>query len=195
MPTSQLQCIRADSHDQIFGPDIFSCIVSAHKNVDLRSGLTVLVFHKFDVTDSRWWRKYLTWGGGHDGPPKCFWLLCSNASEEEAETWWLLISISGASKRFFGSLGYLVLAEQRVCQGVLEIFWSYVSVNSKPDHPPGPTGKCFERANSPPPQHREDAKPRQKNGAKAPPRGNYFQKSSRKPQNMRQISRKTVLKC
>ena len=25
--------------------------------------------------------------GGHDGPPKCFWPLCPNDKEEEAETW------------------------------------------------------------------------------------------------------------
>ena len=49
-------------------------------------------------------------GGGHDGPPKCFWPLCSNAWKVEAETWWLLILIYGASKKvIFGSLGYPVL--------------------------------------------------------------------------------------
>ena len=53
MPTSELQHIKADSHAQIFGADIFSGIFSAHKNVDLRSGVTVSLFHKFDVTDSR----------------------------------------------------------------------------------------------------------------------------------------------
>ena len=69
------------------------------------------------------------WGGGHDGPPKCFWPLCPNALEEEAETWWLLILIYGPSKKvIFGSLGYPVLPWQRVCQGVLEIFWSYRSI-------------------------------------------------------------------
>ena len=68
-------------------------------------------------------------GGGHDGPPKCFWPLCPNALLEEAETWWLLILTYGASKKvIFGCLGYPVLPWQRVCQGVLEIFWSYRSI-------------------------------------------------------------------
>ena len=65
-----------------------------------------------------------------------------------------------------------------------------VSVNSKHDHPPGqPPGNVFERANSPPTGHEESAKPQllgQKNRAKTPPPGNYFQKSSQKrQQNMR----------
>ena len=68
-------------------------------------------------------------GAGHDGPPKCFWPLCPNALEEEAETWLLLILIYGASKKvIFGSLGYPVLPWQRLCQRVLEIFWSYCSI-------------------------------------------------------------------
>ena len=65
-------------------------------------------------------------GGGHDGHLKCFWPLCPNVYMEEAETWWLLTLIYVASKKvIFGSLGYLVLPWQRVCQGVLEIFWSF----------------------------------------------------------------------
>ena len=68
-------------------------------------------------------------GGGHDGPPKCFLPLCPNALEEEAETWWLLILIYLASKKvIFGSLGCPMLPWQWVCQGVLEIFWSYRSI-------------------------------------------------------------------
>ena len=69
------------------------------------------------------------WHEGPWWPPKCFWPLCPNALEEEAETWWLLILIYGASKKvIFGSLGYPVLLWQRVCQGELEIFLSYRSI-------------------------------------------------------------------
>ena len=59
-----------------------------------------------------------------------------------------------------------------------------MSVNSKPDHPPGHTpGEFFKSSDSPPPEHKESGKPQplgQKNRAKTPPRGNYFQKSSKK---------------
>ena len=67
--------------------------------------------------------------GGAWWPPTCFWPLCRNALEEESATWWLLILMYGASKKvLFGSLGYPVLPWRRVCQGVLEIFWSYCSI-------------------------------------------------------------------
>ena len=43
----------------------------------------------------------------------------------------------------------------------LLILLLYVSVSSKPDHPPGkPLGNFFEIANSPPPGHKESAKSR-----------------------------------
>ena len=55
---------------------------------------------------------------------------------------------------------------------------AYVSVNSKPDHPP-PLWECFERVNSPPPRHKESMEPRpmgQKNRAKTPLPGQLFSK-------------------
>ena len=55
-----------------------------------------------------------------------------------------------------------------------------VSVNSKPDHPPG---NFFETLNSPHPGQKESAKPRplgQKNRAKTPPPGRLFSKIQQK---------------
>ena len=56
--------------------------------------------------------------------------------------------------------------------------------------PPSQTPReFFERANFPSPRHKDSAKPRplgQKNRAKSHPRDNYFQNSSKKPQNMKQ---------
>ena len=53
-----------------------------------------------------------------------------------------------------------------------------VSVNSKPDHPPG---NFFERANSPLPGRKKVQNPcARKIVLKPHPRGNYFQKSSKK---------------
>ena len=55
--------------------------------------------------------------------------------------------------------------------------------------PPWQTpGDVFERANFPPPWHKESAKPRplwQKNRAKTPPPGQLFSKIQQKKQNMR----------
>ena len=60
----------------------------------------------------------------------------------------------------------------------------YVSVNSKPDHPPGkPPGNIFGRANSPLPGHKESVKPpplEQINRAKAPLPGQLFLKTQQK---------------
>ena len=65
-----------------------------------------------------------------------------------------------------------------------------VSVNSKPDHPPGkPQGNFCERENSPHPGHKESAKPRpQGKKNRAHPRGNYFQKSSQRKHKTRNRS-------
>ena len=61
---------------------------------------------------------------------------------------------------------------------------TYVSDNSKPDHPPGQTpGEFFERVNLPPPGHKESVKPRsleQINRAKTPPPGQLFFKMQQK---------------
>ena len=68
-------------------------------------------------------------GGGGIMPPGMFLTTVLKRLGEEAETLWRLILIYGASKEvIFGSLGYPVLPQQRVCQGVLEIFWSYRSI-------------------------------------------------------------------
>ena len=63
----------------------------------------------------------------------------------------------------------------------------YVSVNSKPDHPPG---DVFERANSPPFGHKESAKPRPlwlKNRAKTPPPWQFFSKIRQKKPTKNEI--------
>ena len=143
-------------------------------------------------------KKISDMGRGHDGPPKCFWLLCSNASEEEAETWWLLILIYGASKRFFWLPWLSGVAIATSLSGSTRDFLKLCISQFQAWPSPRANREMFWKSEFPTPQHRENAKPQplgQKNGAKAPPRGNYFKKSSRKPQNMRQISRKTVLKC
>ena len=65
---------------------------------------------------------------------------------------------------------------------------NYVSVNSKPDHPPiaNPRKIFFERANSLSPGNKESAKSLphlgQKNLGNSSSRGNYFQNSSKKTQ-------------
>ena len=78
------------------------------------------------------WIWYLTlfdMGGAIMAPQNVFWPLCPNALEEEAETWWLLRLAYGTSKKvIFSCLGYPVLPWKRVCQGVLEICWSYRSI-------------------------------------------------------------------
>ena len=73
------------------------------------------------------------------------------------------------------------------------------SVNSKPDHLPGPSpGEFFERANSPSPGHRESVNPRplgQKIVLKPHPRGQLFSIRQKKNTKHEQKLRKTVLKC
>ena len=57
----------------------------------------------------------------------------------------------------------------------------HVSVNSKPDNPPGkPPGNVFERANSPPPGTKKVDPRGRKIVLRPHPRGNYFRKTSKK---------------
>ena len=61
----------------------------------------------------------------------------------------------------------------------------YVSVNSKPDNPPGkPPGNVFARANSPPPGTKKVDPWGRKIVLRPHPRGNYFRKTSKKTQNI-----------
>ena len=69
------------------------------------------------------------WYGGHDGPPKMF--LTTVLKRFGGESWNLVnfnINLWSIKKVIFGSLGYPVLPWQRVCRGILEIFWSYRSI-------------------------------------------------------------------
>ena len=85
---------------------------------------------------------------------------------------------------------FIYVALINLCSPCEFVDIQWVSVNSKPDHPPGKTpGEFFKRVNSPPPGHKVSAGSRplgQKNRAKTPLPGQLYSEIQQETQIMKQ---------
>ena len=112
--TNDLPTFLSQKRNLEIGPSERLLPVFGTKNRILKNGSCERALTLFDMGGGAWW------------PAKMF--LTTVPKRVRGGSWNLVTFNINIEKLIFGSLGYPALPWQRVCQGVLEIFWSYRSI-------------------------------------------------------------------